>query len=88
MLFFLGSLPPGFKSTHDCFYMKEWLILHCQKNEYPFAKEFIAANPELDETMNRLLANYLKVNDSQVQVWKYNYRKGMEHSFFRTGEFR
>ena len=49
--------------------MRHWLTIQCEKGNDLGLREFIQANPALDDTMRALLANYLNVSDRNLQKW-------------------
>ena len=53
--------------------MRDWLTIECEKGSDSRLREFIQANPTLDTAMRTLLANYLNVNEHNLQKWIHEY---------------
>ena len=64
-----GRLPPSFTARTGCFSMRHWLTIQCEKRNDLRLSEFIQANPDLDDTMRALLANYLNLSEPNLQAW-------------------
>ena len=56
--------------------MRDWLAIHCLKENEPRLKKFIQANPVLDMTMRTLLAKALNLSEPDVLKWIQSYKIG------------
>ena len=61
--------------------MNDWLIIECEKEKQPNLREFIQANPILDQTMRTMLADFLKVNESSLLNWIQLYQQSVASNY-------
>ena len=54
--------------------MRDWLTIQCEKATDSRLREFIQANPVLDNIMRTLLTNYLNLSETNLKKWIQEYQ--------------